>query len=485
MATLTFGQKSDLGRVRKMNQDSVAALTADELDRCADALFIVADGMGGRSGGEVASRVTVETIPQIVKQEMAQLNGAADAQGMAAVLREGITAANDAVWNQARSNPELRGMGTTCVGLLIKGSTAAICNVGDSRAYLLRGGELAQVTSDHSLVQEHVLSGELTEEEARASRYRNVITRGIGLTNTVTPDLDAFVLTEGDTLLLCSDGLTNMLTDREIGEIIAKEPDAQRACDQLVEAANANGGKDNITAIVIRYGRFTPTALARPNGHQQTPAPQPQIVYQRAHGSPWKAVVWTTIIYLLLAGIGAAYLYQNYGGWPELTARKRPETPKSKPEPQPKSPEPSKPNYDQPIQLTELQFQGQPLVSDGSMGVIGVDITGHTVHVTRGGTAKIGKLAPSTPTSPIESSWASDRAGNKYIAQRSKGTIVVLNPDDIQIATFSSDRLSHPDSIAVNAAGDIFVIDQHKLKLITRNRSPKKTGDVNPRDAFN
>ena len=207
MTALTHGQKTDVGRVRKANQDSLAVVEADGLDRCADALFVVADGMGGRAGGEIASLLTVQTIPDVVRDVLAGQNGAAPDEAMSAALREGIVAANEAVWARSRSTPDLRGMGTTCVAALVKGDLAAVGHVGDSRIYRLREGVLTQLTEDHSLVQEHVRAGDLTRAEARASRYKNVITRAIGAANEVEPEIKLIDLLVGDTLLLCSDGL--------------------------------------------------------------------------------------------------------------------------------------------------------------------------------------------------------------------------------------------------------------------------------------
>src|SRR5205085_94191 len=165
-----------------------------------------------------------------------------------------LCAANGEVRKEARSTRELRGMGTTCVAALIRDRMAAIGNVGDSRAYLLRDGKMRQVTEDHSLVQEHIRSGDLSEEEAQVSRYRNVITRAIGISDDVEPDVDIVNLQDGDLLLICTDGLTNMVREAQIARVLIEEPDPQSACERLVKTANANGGVDNITTIVIQNG---------------------------------------------------------------------------------------------------------------------------------------------------------------------------------------------------------------------------------------
>src|SRR5258708_32301189 len=242
MSQLEVGTRSHVGRSRKINQDSLAALDSPQVDRLADGLFVVADGMGGRAGGEVASQVTVQTVCKVVREALADHSRQPTNEALAEALSEAVSAANHAVWNQSRANPELRGMGTTCVSGLARGNVAAVGNVGDSRAYLLRHGEMSQITSDHSLVHEYVLAGDLTPEEARSSRYKNVITRAIGIANEVTPDVELLNLVEGDTLLLCSDGLTNMLSDTEIATILASSPTADEAYDKLIESANGHGG---------------------------------------------------------------------------------------------------------------------------------------------------------------------------------------------------------------------------------------------------
>src|ERR1051325_4428885 len=149
---LNFASRTDVGRVRQQNQDSVAVVPGDELGFESGGLFIVADGMGGHAGGEVASKIAVDTVSHIVKTALADHNGSADTEALTQALREGLISANDEVWREAHSNPELRGMGTTCVSILIRDRLAVVGNVGDSRAYLLRAGRLHQLTEDHSLV---------------------------------------------------------------------------------------------------------------------------------------------------------------------------------------------------------------------------------------------------------------------------------------------------------------------------------------------
>jgi serine/threonine protein phosphatase PrpC len=232
---LVAGARSDVGLVRqgKPNEDSYLM---------EEPIFAVADGMGGHIAGDVASSTAVEVI--------AGSAGAADAgdpSSLAALVRR----ANSAIWEKAQADPSLRGMGTTCTLMMIEDSTAHVAHVGDSRAYLLRGSELSQLTEDHTLVGRMVREGRLTPDEAEHHPQRNIITRVLGVDSDVQVDIYSFDLVAGDRLLLCSDGLSSMLDAETIRQALAQEGDAQRAADKLVELANNAGGEDNITVVVL------------------------------------------------------------------------------------------------------------------------------------------------------------------------------------------------------------------------------------------
>jgi len=228
---LVAGKQTDKGRVRDGNEDGF--VVRDDIG-----LFAVADGMGGHVGGEVASATALEALRAAV------LSGRP--------IREAITEANDAVIERAAADESLRGMGTTMTaGTLAAGDTFLVGHVGDSRAYLLRDGELAQVTEDHSLVEEMVRGGELTPEQAEVHPRRSIVTRALGIEPGVQVDVYTVELHEGDRVLLCSDGLTGMVRADDIAGILQREPDPQKAANQLIEAANAAGGEDNITALVV------------------------------------------------------------------------------------------------------------------------------------------------------------------------------------------------------------------------------------------
>lgn len=230
----SWASRSDTGRVRDHNEDSVLP-DAGTSDTAAHLIAVVADGMGGHAGGEVASRTAIETIAAV---------------GGDPVIR--IQAANVAVMDAARQRPRLAGMGTTVtMGVLAENGAARFGHVGDSRAYLLREGTLTQITDDHSFVGEMMAAGRLTAEQAELHPYRSVLTRAVGLESDVEVDAIDLDLEAGDRLLLCSDGLTSMVDDDAIQEILELAADPDEAADALVGAANAAGGADNITVVVI------------------------------------------------------------------------------------------------------------------------------------------------------------------------------------------------------------------------------------------
>ncbi len=231
---------TDVGVVRSGNEDSFL------LD-CAKGLFIVADGMGGHAAGEVASEMAVH----IVAKELGSLRGLSDGEA-AARMRAAIRKANAAIFDRTLAEHDKRGMGTTTTVMVLFSRRYLIGQVGDSRAYLLREGELLQLTKDHSYVQEQVDAGLLTPEQARTHPYSNVITRCVGANEDVAPDVYFGNLEQGDVVLLASDGLTGMLEDNQIATIMSAEENPEGAVNKMIADANRRGGLDNITAIVVR-----------------------------------------------------------------------------------------------------------------------------------------------------------------------------------------------------------------------------------------
>ena len=237
---LTTFSETDIGRKRKVNQDYVYA-SAQPVGVLPN-LFIVADGMGGHNAGDYASKSTVETIIKEVENTHEKYPNS--------ILDDAIKKANHYIIELAENCEELSGMGTTVVAATIDGNELVVANVGDSRLYVL-DGELKQITIDHSLVEEMVRMGGLDRAEARNHPKKNIITRAIGALDTVRVDFFEVELKKGDMVLLCSDGLTNMLEDKEIEEILKDKGSMKDKADRLISAANENGGKDNIAVVLI------------------------------------------------------------------------------------------------------------------------------------------------------------------------------------------------------------------------------------------
>lgn len=212
---------------------------------------LLADGLGGPPGGEVASALAVDAAARVLRRA---LSGAPDPDLAAEALREAFDAAQEEIRRRALATPELRGMGTTLVTVVVTGARYVVAHVGDSRAYLVRAGHATALTSDHSWVQERVAAGLLTPEEARVHAYRNLVTRALGLDASAHPDVGHGALEPGDVVLLTSDGVHGVLSDRLIAELArGRAPEA--AARALVEGALGAGGSDNATAAVLRLRR--------------------------------------------------------------------------------------------------------------------------------------------------------------------------------------------------------------------------------------
>jgi protein phosphatase len=250
MAAIQAYGLTDVGRKRKHNEDAFAMDVTE-------GLFIVADGMGGHAAGEVASKITVETIGEFIaatrqKEEATwpfKYNHELDFNSNR--LAVAIEKANERVMAAVAAQPWLKGMGTTVVAGLLNEKIISLAHVGDSRAYLFRDGQLSRLTDDHSWVHEQVTAGILTEEEAKTHPLKNVVTRALGGGPSVSPDLQELVFSPGDRFLLCSDGLTTMVSDEEIHDTAAAVQAPQSLCQKLIDMANEKGGVDNITVVVV------------------------------------------------------------------------------------------------------------------------------------------------------------------------------------------------------------------------------------------
>jgi PPM family protein phosphatase len=271
---------TDIGLVREGNEDSY--LTEEPL-------FAVADGMGGHRGGEVASQLAVETLEKRFKQ------GAGD-------LPDQVQEANRVVFERSVVDEKVAGMGTTLTAALVEGDRVRLAHVGDSRAYLLRDGDLRLLTEDHTLVHRMVTEGEISKEEAETHPQRSVLTRALGVDNVVDVDDDTVQVRPGDRLLLCTDGLTSMVSEQAIEEALRGVPDPQEAAQRLVHLANEGGGTDNTTVVVLDFsddavaGR--PEEEPTPSSEAIAPAPTGRPARSRRR-FPRKLLVWIGIIVAL------------------------------------------------------------------------------------------------------------------------------------------------------------------------------------------
>ena len=228
---VSVGAATDIGQVREGNEDSFLVVAP---------LYAVADGMGGHRGGEVASSLALETVQGMFERKEGS-------------LADQVVEANRAVFDRSQNDRSVSGMGTTLTAALVDGSRVHLVHVGDSRAYLLRGGELAQLTEDHTLVHRMVMEGEISQEEAETHPHRSILTRALGVDQSVQVDEGDVEAAAGDRLLLCTDGLTGMVPEGQIREILLESADPQEAVEKLVKVANRAGGIDNITAVILDF----------------------------------------------------------------------------------------------------------------------------------------------------------------------------------------------------------------------------------------
>ena len=238
---MKISSATSVGKVRAVNEDS---FFVSEIDSNGVILAVVADGMGGHNAGEVASAQAVNSLKEL---------GVNANIPVKETLLNAVFSANNEIYKMSRQNPNLHGMGTTITACVITDDKATAVQVGDSRLYLLRSGELTQVTKDHSLVEMLLESGEITKEAAKHHPQKNVITRAIGTDNSVEADTYEFEIQDGDIILLCSDGLVNMVDDEKILSIIKNCEDFSSLANVLVKEAENAGGLDNITVVLIKF----------------------------------------------------------------------------------------------------------------------------------------------------------------------------------------------------------------------------------------
>lgn len=233
---------TDIGSKRKVNQDYI--YNKDDGIGLLSNLYIVADGMGGHKAGDYASRECVTSVVGYIEEHT-------EAYTPISLLEKAITTANDNINEKSNNNPDLEGMGTTIVAATIVDNTMYVANVGDSRLYLIKDDKMEQITEDHSLVEEMVKRGEISATDAKMHPNKNIITRALGANKDVNVDFFEIEVNEADKILLCSDGLTNMVEEQEIVDVVNCNSDMDKVVKKLVQKANQYGGKDNISVVLV------------------------------------------------------------------------------------------------------------------------------------------------------------------------------------------------------------------------------------------
>ena len=282
---------TDVGRARERNEDSYLA---------GEHVFAVADGLGGHNAGDVASRLAVEPLAALERA----MDGTPDDR-VADALAKAMAAANRAVYQRAQADAKVRGMGTTLTAVAISDGSAHLAHVGDSRCYLLRDGEISQLSSDHTLVARMVAEGKLSPQEAETHPQRSILTRALGAEPEVDVDTLELQLLAGDRLVLCSDGLSSVVPEEEIFAMLSDSKDLKEACKRLIDAANQRGGPDNITVVVVEV---TGVGAARPAGAPVAPPPRREISpaevpRARRRRFPVRPLIW--VLALVVLGVGS------------------------------------------------------------------------------------------------------------------------------------------------------------------------------------
>lgn len=535
---ISVGARTDTG-TRDNNEDSYAVLTNHQGNLCVDAVLIVADGMGGRAYGERASSTAVETVRATLSELLSV--SAAENPPIQDALTTALRRANSQVYDMAAENPGRQPMGTTCTTAVVAGDKLFVGHVGDSRAYLLRDDILRPITSDHSFVAEQMRAGQLSDHDARRSRFKNVITKAVGIEPTLQPDIGLHALKDGDVILVCTDGLTGMIDEAGITQILFQSKDPQLACDYLVEAAKRAGGKDNISALVAFVGQpvFTPimqkpspapdrngisevkTARTRPPrapreaaaSGQESPASPNAVAGESASARterflseeagngrpsrpaiPLQAVFFVAGVIIGIAALGialvSAHVVRTVGHAPYFAPYER----------HPVAPAPvdlATVNYAAPAPLLYKPLRpgflepaaGGFLVMTAEGQMLEVGETGQIVRsypsalsgppATTSAPASGQTAAAPAKLPPIEG-IAADRQGDIYRSNSGKKTIAKFGPNGAFLRTIDSGELAGPGALAVADDGDIFVIDDGRLTLIKALPAPAPTAGAKP-----
>ena len=489
------GAKTDKGQ-RPNNEDHFAVVDTRRRGIRADGVLIIADGMGGRNFGEQAAAAAVETV----EESLAEMLDSRDRGEvvMADVLASALRKANSRVYELASADEDRKGMGTTCVAAVIEGERMYVAHAGDSRAYLLREGALQQLTADHSYVAEQVRAGAISEEGARKSRFRNIITRAVGIEPTLEAEVVDTEVRPGDTVLLCTDGLSNMVEEEDIARTLAQSASPQAAADKLVGLANRNGGKDNITAVVARLQAGTRTLrmqvadLARPEveeGHgeegHENGVSSSAIPARRSAPWPLLAVLFLA---LSLGATGWLARLMRHDGYTFQAAS--PFAVKPVPPPPPRPPDPAHVAYEAPAVFYYNPVRGSFLAVNSKDNLVTVaTLPGTLVTLTApGGRLKYKYALPfikPQPPAPIGALGASgvtlhtalDPQGNLYVSDAVAKTITKYSPNGEVLGLVAHNILGKPKVLlnpqAIGASGDgtVYLVDAERLKVLRAHPS--------------
>ena len=478
----------------------------------ADGVLIVADGMGGRSFGEQAAAAAVETAEDALAEllDNRQVGDVEVADALATALRR----ANARVYALASEGDDRKGMGTTCVAAVVEGDRLYVAHAGDSRAYLLRDGVLRQVTHDHSYVAEQVRAGTITEEGARSSRFRNIITRAVGIEPTLDAEVSEADVQPGDTVLLCTDGLSNMVAEDDMVRALTQAASPQAAADRLVGMAVKSGGRDNVTAIVARLQAGTRTLkmqvadLVREGRGDEAAGEAPAHANgrgaSRAYPRPRRAVFWPLAAGVLLLALLAA------GTWGTLAAQTLthagytlrltpPYAVRPVPPPPPLPPDPAHVAYGPPKLFYPHPVRGDFLIVNPVDGTVTVAAVSGAVLGLSPSDASLrykyalpffkplpsaSKLPVSTtlaPTPPVAFGssapspigfggvtlhTATDPQGNLYVSSAVAKTVTKYTPNGTLLGLAAHSGLKNPQAVGAAADGTVYLVDGGRLLVL-------------------
>lgn len=487
---ISAGAKTDTGQ-RPNNEDRFAVVDTRKRQIRADGVLIVADGMGGRSFGEQAATAAVEATEDALAEllDSRQVGDVVVADALTTALRR----ANSRVYELASADDDRKGMGTTCVAAVVEGDRLYVAHAGDSRAYLLRDGLLRQVTHDHSYVAEQVRAGAITEEGARSSRFRNIITRAIGIEPTLDAEVSEADVQAGDMLLLCTDGLSNMVAEEDITRTLMQAPSPQAAADRLVQMAVKSGGRDNITAIVARLQAGTRTLrmqvadLVRPappaaeeeaaaETHANGTAPPLRPAARPRRSRVWPALASLFLVTTLAAGASAGWLAHllTHDGYTFHSTP--PFAVKPVPPPPPKPLDLAHLAYDPPRPFGFAPVRGSfLLVSPADGTVTFASLTGTVLALPpNGGKVRYKYFLPfvkpqaaappgSVGANGVTLHTATDTQGNLYVSNAVLKTVTKYRPNGAPLGLIAHQALKNPQALGVAPDGTLYLVDSERL----------------------